>query len=210
MTKTVDNKNSKKGPEVVLYSPVNRASRCNRSEKEVWADFVKGSDEAFCEIYRTYFEVLVRLGRQFLLSKEVIQDAVQDFFIELREKRANLSRIERIRPYLIKSFRRRLIVLKKSRERNGSGLEDFYAIQLLTTPSREKVISEKEMELERFGRLDNAIKKLSVNQREAIYYLYFEGMSYKDIRQVMGLKYVRSARNLVYKALDKLRKAYLQ
>ena len=206
----MNNKHPKKGTKVALYRPVHKAYRHNQSEKEIWADFVRGSEEAFIEIYETYFEVLVRLGRQFLLSKEIVQDAIQDFFIDLREKRANLSRIEYIRPYLIKSFRRRLLALKKSQEKNRSVMEGFYGIQFLTTPSIEKVISEREIELERSGRLNKAIKKLSVHQREALYYLYFEGMSYKDIRQVMGLKYVRSVRNLVYKALDKLRKAYLQ
>lgn len=205
----MNNKNSKKGSEVALYRSAHRTYGHAQPEKEIWADFLKGSEAAFSEIYETYFEVLVRLGSQFLLSKEMIQDAIQDFFIELREKRANLSRIEHIKPYLIKSFRRRLLALKKNQERNRSNMEEFYGIQFLTTPSREKVIAEREMELERCSRLYEAIKKLSVHQREAIYYLYFEDMSYKDIRQIMGLKYVRSVRNLVYKALNKLRKAYL-
>ena len=179
-----------------------------RNDKEVWMSFIQGSEEAFADIYQNHFESLVRLGNQFSLSKELIRDAIQDFFIDLRERRSNLSSIECIKPYLLKSFRRRLLDLKKKQEKRQSRLNDFYNIHFTVTPSAEKLISDSELANEKYLRLNQAIKQLTVNQREAIYYLYFENMSYKEIQQVMNMKYVRSVRNLIYKALDQLKQHY--
>ncbi|MBV6645457.1 MAG: sigma-70 family RNA polymerase sigma factor [Cyclobacteriaceae bacterium] len=206
----VDNPKKQEGKELPLYQHAGHSYVTGRPDADVWYDFIHGSEEAFGEIYESNFEILVRLGKQFSLDKEVIRDAIQDFFIDLRERRANLSGINCIRPYLLKSFRRRLLDLKKRNEKRKSQLEHFMNLQFTVIPSSEKVIADREIESEKSIKLTQSIKKLSNNQREAIYYLYFEDMSYKEIQQVMGMKYVRSVRNLVYKALDQLKKVYLQ
>ncbi|WKN45703.1 RNA polymerase sigma factor [Tunicatimonas pelagia] len=180
----------------------------DRPDEVIWNDFINGSDVAFTEIYDAYFDSLVRLGQQFNLNNEIIKDAIQDFFIDLRDHRKRLTSIQHIRPYLLKSFRRKLLKVKKRQEKSKSSLADFHHLHFSVTPSREKTMLESEQLEEQAARLNKAIQKLSRHQKEAIYYLYFENMSYQEIQQVMGMKYIRSARNLIYQALNRLRKAY--
>jgi DNA-directed RNA polymerase specialized sigma24 family protein len=44
-------------------------------------------------------------------------------------------------------------------------------------------------------------------KKEALYYFYYEGLSYEQIKEMMELSHIKSARNLVYEAISYLREA---
>ena len=50
------------------------------------------------------------------------------------------------------------------------------------------------------------MSKLTLRQKEAVLYFYYEGMSYKEIADIMDLQKVKSARKLIYRSIDTLRK----
>ena len=83
--------------------------------------FKEGDDGAFVYIYRVYINLLFTLGLQFTKNEALIKDCLQDFFIELREKRYNLGDTDNIKLYLFKSFRRRIIAYLKKESRFVSG-----------------------------------------------------------------------------------------
>ncbi|MCK5371360.1 MAG: sigma-70 family RNA polymerase sigma factor, partial [Cyclobacteriaceae bacterium] len=49
----------------------------------------------------------------------------------------------------------------------------------------------------------------TTRQKEAVIYFYYEGMSYQEIADIMGLQKVKSARKLIYRAIEALRKDLL-
>jgi len=63
-----------------------------------------GEQDAFEEIYRRYWQKLLRLAQFKLRSKETIEEILQDLFISLWEKRENVL-IENLEAYLNTSLR---------------------------------------------------------------------------------------------------------
>ena len=51
--------------------------------------------------------------------------------------------------------------------------------------------------------------ELSDRQREAIYLRYVSGLSYEELSEVLQLNY-QSARNLIHRGIEKLRKIYYE
>ncbi|MAX26268.1 MAG: RNA polymerase subunit sigma [Phycisphaeraceae bacterium] len=176
-----------------------------RSEDTLWSAFKQGDEDAFVQIYEEYFVSLFRYGSQFTRSRDIIQNAIQDLFIELRKKRNKLS-IANIRPYLFVSFRRKLIDYLRKHKENvvyDSDLLDGYNFHLELSP--EQKIIDSQQELDNQSILSEAIGTLPVRQKEAVYLYFFENQTYEEVKQSMSLNDVKSVRNLIYKAVKKLK-----
>ena len=176
-----------------------------RSEDTLWSAFKQGDEDAFVQIYEEYFVSLFRYGSQFTRSRDIIQNAIQDLFIELRKKRNKLS-IANIRPYLFVSFRRKLIDYLRKHKENvvyDSDLLDGYNFHLELSP--EQKIIDSQQELDNQSILSEAIGTLPVRQKEAVYLYFFENQTYEEVKQSMSLNDVKSVRNLIYKAKLSLR-----
>lgn len=179
-----------------------------KSDREIWAIFKRGNKEAFRHIYLTHYEHLYRFGHRITKDSELIKDCIQDLFIELRNS-TNISDTDSIRFYLLKVLK---IKLEKSFKRQKDfipfkpdELFDGFPIEL---SDEEKHIN-LQIEEEQKAKLQYLLNKLTDNQRQALYYFYYENLSYKEVAEIMHLSHVRSARNLIYKALNGVR-AYLK
>ncbi|MEQ9287162.1 MAG: sigma-70 family RNA polymerase sigma factor [Cyclobacteriaceae bacterium] len=80
-----------------------------QSDVQLWGAFKDGNESAFITIYNTYFPMLYRYGFQYTKDKALIKDAIQDLFVELRQKRKRLSHTTSIKLYLYKSIRRKIL-----------------------------------------------------------------------------------------------------
>lgn len=174
------------------------------SEVELWEAFKNGDEGAFIRIYNTYFEVLCDFGVQYV-SLNIVEDAVQDLFIDLRKRRNKLPPIKNtILLFLFQCLKRRILnILKKENKIDRDNASDF---RFEITPSHESVIildQDRQIKLEK---LDKALAGLNAKQREAIYYYFYKGMGYEEVRELLGFKDIKSARNLIYKVVGKLRK----
>lgn len=174
------------------------------SEGEVWNAFKAGDEAAFIKIYEKYFDVLVNYCFQFTQDEDLIKDCVQDLFIFIRNKRSTLSSTDNIKLYLLKACRNRLIsYLKKQhviKSYDDLGNDSF--VPVLSTEDNIINLQTREIKEEKLNR---AIQKLSIKEREMIYYFYFQNMSYESIRELMDYDHVKSVRSLLYKALTKLK-----
>lgn len=195
-------------PEVsFLTFPSKENKSDSLSEVELWEAFRIGDEGAFIRIYNTYFEELCDFGIQYV-SLNIVEDAIQDLFIDLRRKRSKLPPIKRtIRLFLFQCLKRRIlnILKKESKVSQGITFEDRFEL----TPSHESVIilnQERQMQIEK---LDRALAGLNEKQREVVYYYFYKGMSYEEVRELIGFKDVKSVRNLVYKVLGALKRNYL-
>lgn len=177
----------------------------SKSDPEIWIAFNAFDEMAFNYLFRTYTPLLFRYGCQFRVREEKVQDAIQNLFINLRTKRGSLSPVSCIKAYLFKSLQYELIrLIKKEKNKvdiSPDELEANFPIEI----SVEKSIIDSEEKQEQIKSLNESIKKLSPRQRQAILLLYEDGLSYKDIAEVMEFSEVKSARKLIYRALDVLR-----
>lgn len=178
------------------------------SEAKIWLKFKKGDEEAFVWIYKNYFTVLYNFARQFNLDSDLVKDQIQDLFIYIRNNRERLADVNSIKFYLFKSLRRRLL---SNNKRKYSFLSLFTSnskkiFEIEITESPEVKLINQSIDEDIKERLSKSMSKLTTRQKEAVIYFYFEGMSYQEISDIMGIQKVKSARKLIYRAIEALRK----
>ncbi|GGF34700.1 RNA polymerase sigma factor [Echinicola rosea] len=184
-------------------------SYANMDEVRLWDAFREGNEEAFVAMYKQYANVLFNFGCQLTSDYDLVKDTLQDFFIYLRQKRSRLGQTDAIKPYLIKSFKRRMVVVLKKRQKHVSDKGTFDFRQFPVELSHETVYINRQFESEQLRRLNEALQQLDAREREAIYYFYFEGLSYQEIALIFEFSHVSSARRLVYRGLAHLRKFFV-
>src|SRR5690606_10676673 len=177
----------------------------NKPDQDIWRAFNKGNEMAFNFIYRTYASMLLQYGAQFSRDEDILQDCIQNIFIDLRRKRGRLSEVQSIKAYLFKILQRE--VIRSINRENGTnyssrGLDDIF---FLVEVSHETKLIQDEYDEEKKQMIEGAMNQLTARQRQAILLLYEEGMSYKEIAEVMELNEVKSARKIVYRALASLK-----
>jgi len=174
-------------------------------ELKIWQSFLNGDESAFIWIYKTYFQVLIKYGLQFFDQVSDAEDFVQDLFIDLRLKRKRLKYLKSsVKAYLLVSLKNRILDYKAKEIVHSKRMENYFENFEFVFPVEDEIIRTQEYN-QKILKLKNALSKLSVRQREAIYYLYFENLSYAEIKDIMGIDQVKSVRNLVYKAFDKIK-----
>lgn len=178
----------------------------NKPDSELWNEFISGSDEAFQCIYNTHIQPLYKFGKHFTRDEVLIQDCIQDLFIDLHKYRSKLMKTNNIKLYLFVSLKRKIILVRGKEEKymklNSENLSFFYPLN--NEDDAENEIRDKRLEL-----LDKAMNELSNRQREAIYLRFVSELSYEELAEVLQMNY-QSARNLIYRGMEKLRESCRQ
>ncbi|MBC6366169.1 RNA polymerase sigma factor [Algoriphagus sp. AK58] len=177
----------------------------SKSDPEIWSAFNQGDEMAFNYLFRIYTPLLFRYGCQFRVEEALVEDSIQNLFIYLRKKRGDLSQVSSIKAYLFKSLQRELFKHLKSDKNRVAIEEDDPLINFQLELSAESSIIENELNQEIQEKLKHSIESLTSRQRQAILLFYEEGMSYKDIAEVMDFNEVKSARKLIYRAIATLK-----
>lgn len=175
------------------------------SELELWRSFKAGRESAFILIYKKYVQQLYNYGGNFTSNQELLKDCLQDFFIDLRKRRSRISDTTSIKFYLYKSFKRRVIeYLQKKQKKSALESETGNFITSIQLSPEEVFISNQTKILQK-QKLALAMKKLSKKEQEAIWYYFYEGLSYQEIAELLKFNQTSSARRIIYNALSQLR-----
>jgi len=170
---------------------------------ETWQAFRKGSKEAFAKIYRDEVRGLVNYGYKVTSDRRLIEDSIQDLFVELWQSRARLSETTSVRFYLFKALRYKIIrnSNKLTEERllnTESAADDLYEV------SHENYLIGLEVQSLQMANLRELIVNLPRRQQEAINLRYYHNFSNEEIAQIMGVNY-QSACKFIYSALKTLK-----
>lgn len=173
------------------------------TDSQLWNRLKQGDHAALELIYRNEMGFLFNYGKKLNNDAAEVEDAIQELFIELWEKREGLSVTDHIRPYLTVAIKRKLV--RKIQKRQKTQLYD----------NDEDIIKQEIIDDSIHIRLDekhpqsklvaDAIQQLSKRQQEIIYLKYYGGMDYEEIAEVMDMNY-QSARNLVSRAITAMSK----
>lgn len=166
-------------------------------EKSIWIQLKQGDKSAFEYIYRTYAPVLFRYGKLYTTNNTIIEDAIQDLFIYIWNKKSHLSDLSVLEPYLHIALRNRIF-----KQLNKEFVyTDFDYEELATLLNYQEEIS-----LDATDALSQQIKvlydNLPVRQREVIHYRFICGMSIAEIGVLMNMN-AQSVQNLLQRALKK-------
>lgn len=177
-----------------------------KHDKQAWQAFKSGDPAAFSYIYNKYIDYLYNYGCHLIEDSELVKDAIQDVFIELNHYGKRLDDVNSIKAYLYVSLRREIMrKLKRQNQHTHFSLRNNdkgFEVEI----SPELNLINNQLAEERAKRLETIINKLSQRQRRAVIYYYYEGFAYKEIAQLLELKNAKSARKLLYRAVESLRK----
>ncbi len=166
----------------------------------LWPRYCQGDKDAFGQLAEHCYKPLHHYGTKFTDDRELIKDCLQDLFLDIWEKRGQLTSVNSPRPYLFQAFRNNLLHRIKQVSRfSGIGAEhEFSAF------SSETEWIRRETEIQLNEKLERVMEMLPKRQREALYLRYYENLTYDEIAGVMGLKRQAVANYLQY-GIQKLR-----
>ncbi|MBK5261064.1 MAG: sigma-70 family RNA polymerase sigma factor [Peptostreptococcaceae bacterium] len=179
----------------------------DQDDLQKWDRFKKGDDFVLSYIYSGNAELLYQYGLKFTVNRDLIEDTIQDLFLDLIRNRSTIGETDHIRFYLLKSFRRKLI--RKLTAESKYVDDQFSEIMFGVRYSIEQDIILEETQNDTSKRLASAIEKLSPRQKEAIYLKFNKELDYNEISEVLGMG-IEASRNLIYRAVKSLKNAILK
>jgi RNA polymerase sigma factor (sigma-70 family) len=171
-----------------------------------WLLFKQGDQKAFERIYKIYIAELYSYGKKFSLDDNIVEDCIQDMFIDLWNKRKGLGNTDNIKAYLFVTIRRRIIrTLRKGKIISFMEEVDSFQVELAI----DGVLEQAEMDIEQGLKLKKAFNSLTKNQQHILYLKYYQNFNSMEIAEMLKINY-QSARNGLNRALIALRKNILQ
>jgi RNA polymerase sigma factor (sigma-70 family) len=170
------------------------------SECSLWSSFKNGSKKSFEDIYNLYVQQLYHYGCRLSSDKELVEDAIQELFVELWSKREKLGDTDSVKFYLLKCLRRKIV--KEINLHDKVELGENYHFEF-SQPYEHTLISQ-EKNMQHSHELDYALRKLTKRQRESIYLKFNQNLSIEEISALMSLS-LKATYNLLSKSIVTLR-----
>jgi RNA polymerase sigma factor (sigma-70 family) len=171
-----------------------------KSDVELWQGLLEGNKSDFAALYQRHAKDLFHYGYKLSSDTDIVQDAIQDLFIEIWSRRINATVVTQIKFYLFKALRYKLIrILKKQSIR----LKDHEKDVIDDSAGADWAIPD--LQSEQIEKLQHCIQQLPIRQQEALNLKYYQNFSSDEIARIMEINY-QSVSNLLFKALETLRK----
>jgi len=180
----------------------------NDKIETLFSGIKNGNLEDFEKIFKIYFPKLMYYATQFL-NRDEAEDIVQDVFVELWAKRAQLQFGNEIVSYMY------LMVHNKSlnRIKHQQIIEGYFALSEIEikklgyySPDDNETFQNL-INKERTSALEMAINELPEKGRKCFELSYIYGIKSKDIAKQMDIS-VRTVEAHIYKSLQILRKKF--
>ena len=178
-----------------------------RENQLLWKSFLQGNKEALATIFLLFHDDLFRYGLKLAGNSNLIEDSLQDLFLQLWKNRSNLRQVDNLKPYLFKSFRNHVID-NVELQNPVVHIEIDFEHPFEVTYSFEDFIIQQQVSEENQLKIVEALNNLSSRQREAIYLRYFEDLDFEMIAIIMEMN-VQSVRNTLHRGLQALRNLML-
>lgn len=178
-----------------------------RENQLLWKSFLQGNKEALATIFLLFHDDLFRYGLKLAGNYDLVEDSLQDLFLQLWKNRQNLRPVDNLKPYLFKSFRNHIID-NIELQNPVVHIEIDFEHPFEVTYSPEDFIIQQQVSEENQFKIAEALNNLSSRQREAIYLRYFEDLDFDMIAIIMDMN-VQSVRNTLHRGLQSLRNILL-
>lgn len=170
--------------------------------QDAWSNFKGGDFASLGILFETYYQELFYYGIKIVAMPELVKDTIQDLFADVWERRNTMVSVDNFKAYLIISLRNEL-VRRINRIRKEALSESIATLQFSFSPEDFLISTEQNSEHSRL--LSISMDGLTDRQREVILLRFFHGLEFHEISQVLEMN-VQSVRNLLFRALDKIRK----
>jgi len=173
---------------------------------DFWNSFIlDGNLDALSNIYLHYYDLLYDYGRRHTLDLLLIEDTIQNVFLNLIRFRRNIGSVQNLSGYLVCSFRRQLYLdLKKQKkiimtERLPEAHFDYF-----TNPEQDNSDSENLDQLHQS--IKECVGDLTVKQQEILFLRFEREISYEEIAKTLDIS-VDSCYKSVHRTIKIIRSA---
>lgn len=182
-------------------------STAETKDHDLWQRIRVGDEQAFTAIFERYHRTLYNYGSKLSTNSSLVEDAVQDVFIDIWRLRNNLTEnVTSVKFYLYRALRRRIHVAVDK----FPSMEEISELDDEDTPANhthsEAILIEAESSSARAQRIQELLAQLPERQLEALTLRYFDEFSIEEIAEIMSVN-EKSVRNFIYKALTSLRQS---
>lgn len=174
--------------------------------QRIWQNFIDGDDEAFSSIYFEFFDVLLNFGLKYSADRFLVEDCIQNLFIDLLKNRQKQKPVNNIRFYLTKALRNQMAYEHRKTKRlllvddpNESDFRITYSIE------NSLISGETDAMKARF--LKMVTENLTARQKEAIYLKFNCGFDYAQISELMQIS-IESVRTTIYRTLKSIKEVF--
>ena len=172
-------------------------------EQILWMAFLDGDQESYTKLYELFIRDMYRYGTSLVTTSDAfVLDCIHDVFTEIWAKRSRLSVPDNVKYYLLKALKTRIMHLLERKERSFKPLSEV-DLQIFE-PNDLEIIEELEVANSRQERLKILIAQLPNRQQEALKLRFIENLNYTEIGDLLEVN-TQSAKNLVFRAIEKLR-----
>lgn len=176
--------------------------------EQSWLEALRLGDEtALRPIFERYYAPLLTDVYRLIPDEDTCQDLVQDVFVELWRKRAELEIRGPLRPYLRRAAVNRAINFIKTRRRYILDTPDELARTAADTSAQDIRHKEEQDSLE--TALHAAVDNLPEKCRLVFSLSRFEQLSHRQIAEQLGIS-VKTIENQITKALKLLRETLVR
>lgn len=177
--------------------------RTKNSEWEnVWTGFKEGDMEAFRQIYDAFLGNLYSYGSKLTTNTVVVEDSIQEMFLDMYTHRKNLSETDNLEYYLLKVLRR-TIFHKLKQENRFQLIEDIkhgaFNLDFEIENNMPDDIQEEKINL-----IKESLSAMDPQNKEILYLKFYRGLSYLQISELLEIK-PDSAKKQVYRIVARLR-----
>ena len=172
--------------------------------EKLWIKLREGDMKALTALFNNNFDSLYNYGYRIIPNTDLVRDSIQELFYNLWKYRNNLSEPDSVQAYLFISLRRQLLRKKENIKRREDVDKKYFSEEFGVLLDYQVWQEALELNEEKKENLKEAITELSPRQREVIYLKYFEGLSTKELADILQIR-AQSIYNLVHDALKNLR-----
>jgi RNA polymerase sigma factor (sigma-70 family) len=173
----------------------------------LWQSYRQGDKQALGQLAECYYRTLKHYGLKFMVDGSIVEDCIQELFLQLWQNRAQINETDSVKHYLLKALRHHILQSLRSQKRqtfqeldwDTSIADDFDTETLLIRQESMAILSQT---------IQAQLATLPAREREALYLRYYENLSIPEIAGVMEVNR-QSVSNFLQKALNKLRTKWL-
>ena len=169
-------------------------------KEDTLLDIIEQDQDSYSRLYIEYFQKLYNYGRKFTPDEAMVQDAIQEVFLDIWIKKDKLPKISSLESYFFSSFRYTLFRKIKQAQRIIQST-DF---EVEPEFSSEYLLINREVGEEVQQKLQKALESLTAHQREAIFLRFYEGMSYEEVAAILNIS-VKATYKIMARSLSALK-----